>query len=844
MANSTGPQPPREVSIEQIVEWLCVLVAPASVVEMRVIANEGRTTSQFYQPKNFRQMARDAVEKGKAAKGVYFTLNPLPRDQSTPAKDVDVRRRRWMLVDFDPKRKGTVSSTDSEKRLSRRKMLQVKKHLSDQGWPEPVIGDSGNGWHLVYRIDLPNNDTSKSLVNNSLKALAKRFSDEAVDIDTKVGNAARICKLYGTVARKGESTADRPHSVSRLTQIPDELIPVTRDLLEQQTDAAEVQPTARQENGDRSPVRQTAHKALLEDARSYLRKCDPAVSGSNGHTTTLNTAQKLLGNFPNLTDDEAFILLSEEWNPNCDPPWSEGELRRKVDEARKTNPHSTAPTRTSSRKEPSHSSAIPRKRKQNGGVSGATQSKEISPEAYRPFPVDAFPDPLKQFVEKVAQAIGCDPAFVAVPMLPALAAAIGNSRRIELKKGWSEPAIVWSAIIGESGSQKTPAFKQVVGPIRELQEHKLREFEEELADHNKELTIYEREQNEWKGKRSADDPPEKPERPKAVRYIVSDATMEALAPILADNTRGVFLVSDELAGWVNSFNRCSKGNSDSAQWLSIFSGDGILVDRKTGDRQTISIPHPAVSVTGGIQPATLQRTFGPDHRESGLLARVLFAYPPRRTKQWTEDEITLELQESYARIIRGLLELQPALDDDRQPQAIILPLTPAAKNEWIQFYNQHAVEQSKLVGDEAAAWSKLEGYAARFALFIHCVRVITDDPTLKARKAVDRQSIRCGITLSRWFAHEARRVYAMLRESEDDRDLRQIAEKLALRGKAITARHLRGSDRQFPTSDDAEQMLQRLVDAGFGSWKFVPTTPKGGRPTREYLPKALNVLET
>src|SRR5262249_30034358 len=72
---------------------------------------------------------------------------------------------------------------------------------------------------LLLRIDLPNDTASLTLLGRVLAALDFRFSDAQVTIDQKTANAARISKLYGTLAAKGDSTPERPH---RLTAILDE----------------------------------------------------------------------------------------------------------------------------------------------------------------------------------------------------------------------------------------------------------------------------------------------------------------------------------------------------------------------------------------------------------------------------------------------------------------------------------------------------------------------------------------------------------------------------------------------------------------------------------------------
>jgi hypothetical protein len=83
-----------------------------------------------------------------------------------------------------------------------------------------VAADSGNGAHIIYAVDLPNDTDSLVLIRRVLEALSFKFSDSKVEIDTSVCNAARITKLYGTTARKGDSTEDRPHRATKLLTVP------------------------------------------------------------------------------------------------------------------------------------------------------------------------------------------------------------------------------------------------------------------------------------------------------------------------------------------------------------------------------------------------------------------------------------------------------------------------------------------------------------------------------------------------------------------------------------------------------------------------------------------------
>lgn len=56
---------------------------------------------------------------------------------------------------------------------------------------------------------------------------------------------------------------------------------------------------------------------------------------------------------------------------------------------------------------------------------------------YQPFPTYTLPEPLRSFVSNGAKAIGCDPSYLALPLLSMTAAVVGSTRRIQLKRGWT-----------------------------------------------------------------------------------------------------------------------------------------------------------------------------------------------------------------------------------------------------------------------------------------------------------------------------------------------------------------------------------------------------------------------
>lgn len=190
---------------------------------------------------------------------------------------------------------------------------------------------------------------------------------------------------------------------------------------------------------------------------------------------------------------------------------------------------------------------------------------------------------------------------------------------------------------------------------------------------------------------------------------------------------------------------------------------------------------------------------------------------------------------SLARLLGRLYELQPEAGDDGQPTPAYIGLASDAKRLFVNFYNAHGAEQVDLAGELAAAWSKLEGYAARLALIVHYARWAADDDSLQRPDQVDADSMRRAVILTEWFKAEARRVYGVLAESDEQRERRQLLEWLRGKGGAVTARELQQGPRQYRGSTDAaETALQELVKAGLGTWQDLPTTDRGGRPGRVF----------
>jgi len=222
----------QQAQVTQIMAALELFREPEDVTELRALgvrAPNGYKTCVYGYFNVPRRLAEEAAKLSGRAEGVYFTPNPvipfllaraanrvMPSSAGDCTKDHEILSRRWLPVDVDPVRPKGVSATAEQHELALERGLACEAFLLAQGWPRPIAVDSGNGIHLYVRIDQPNDDAAKDLVQRVLQTLAARFDDPRVKVDVATYNAARVMKIPGTLACKGDNIPAQPHRLASL----------------------------------------------------------------------------------------------------------------------------------------------------------------------------------------------------------------------------------------------------------------------------------------------------------------------------------------------------------------------------------------------------------------------------------------------------------------------------------------------------------------------------------------------------------------------------------------------------------------------------------------------------
>lgn len=219
-----------EITIRQ---WYDTFKSGEELVEVRIVDNTyKRTYSGYFTDVN---TLLNEIRKYDNC-NIYFTLNAInpacyDREQhdrivtkpKSTTSDNDIVGRDWILIDIDTKKPSDTNSTDEEKEMAKEVVNNVFKFLRDEGFEKPVVCDSGNGFHLLYKIAMKNSNENTTICKEFLQVLDMLFSNPNVEIDCTTHNASRVCKLYGTFSRKGSNTKKRPQRESKILRIPDEI---------------------------------------------------------------------------------------------------------------------------------------------------------------------------------------------------------------------------------------------------------------------------------------------------------------------------------------------------------------------------------------------------------------------------------------------------------------------------------------------------------------------------------------------------------------------------------------------------------------------------------------------
>lgn len=454
------------------------------------------------------------------------------------------------------------------------------------------------------------------------------------------------------------------------------------------------------------------------------------------------------------------------------------------------------------------------------------------------FPLNVLSPEWQRWANDTADAGGAPVDYVVQALFGAIAALCGSGVMARVSQGWAEPLVLWQALVGWPSSGKSPALAAVRRLLAEVED--LRRADDGTK-RNRHLARAEEARliaDQWRERCAAavaegTTPPPRPleaiydEAFVPTQIVVADATLEAMADVVAGNPRGVVLWRDELTAWLANLGRYANGGSDRAHWLEAWAAAGITVNRRSRS-QPLHVRKFPVSVIGSIQPDRIAEALSGG--DDGMAARFLYAWPDLAPYRSLGDRPIADDDGALARlqVVAGL--------GGTVEHPIYLSLDPEAFalfDDFMRELHRGAREFDRL---ENGWIGKGRGTIVRLAGVLTLLAWSEQEPGTPPQP-IGRDALSGAIELwNGYFWPHARTVFNRAGRTERDRDARKVLRWLRqTRMPAVTRQDIR-RDALGQTVDaaEADRVALRLEDAGVLRLDEVRREGRG-RPVKQWL---------
>lgn len=898
---SEASQPPSENTAEHctdLAEYLRILHEPGDVFEVRILDCPDRpggswksTAAGWFMDTDKAAREAERIEKLQPP-AVYVTLNPVnpvlmgrsmnrisPKAKAT-TKDENILRRRWLFIDIDAIRPAGISSTDAELAEAVAVSDAIQAAMAADGWPEPLVGMSGNGRYLLWRIDLPNDTDSDKLIERALKALAHRFDSDGAEVDCSTFNASRICKLLGTMVRKGDElrdvpgVEDRPHRRSWFIAPPNPLQVVSAEQLQKLAEQfAEPEPPKANASGS------STGGDVLGRCCKYLEQMPPAISGELGHKRLFAAACIALHDFE-LSDSDATVAIERAYNPRCVPPWDRAGIDRAIKRARNKGGPSEAKQRRDAAKSQVDLSQFMVEPGESSPSGSSSESSESGPSSkpspsngsaipwpdpqplpeplpeVMPYPSDLLPEAVGNVVDDIAERMQCPADFPAAAMLVAMAAVIGCRVGIRPRRfdDWLVVPNLWGCVVGRPSLKKSPAIATAEKRVRAIEARDAERLAEVMQSAGVDGLLAEARIKATKCRidkamKTGDEATartlaqeiaeiEAQESPIPRRIITTDPTIEKLVELLNVHRFGMLLWVDELVGWMRSLDRDDKAGVRQ-QFLTLWNGHGRLNIDRIMRGETVC-DSPCVSLFGCATPGGIGGYVAAAQRggrgDDGLIQRLQILVWPDSPREFVHVDRwpNADARTRLAEVFEALADLTPEQFAERDQ------FDDGSGIPWVRFDTdgqaifdrwETDIQRRLRAGDLPES---IESHLAKYASMVPSIALVIH-LAMGGRGPVSGSAASMAVRWAEYLESHAQRVYGVSVAPE-----RRAAEPLLRRliewpeGKPIRVRAIREKCWANLTDGDViKQALELLADHGWV--RAVEVRPETGRPTTEYV---------
>lgn len=700
--------------------------------------------------------------------------------------------------------------------------------------PATVEQRTGRGRHLLFRDDVPFGDAIRNSAGQIGPKIDVRGLGGYIVAPPSIHPDGRIYQWASGAGPKNREIAEAPPWLVRAAEKPTQ-------------EAQKAAPDSRK--AERVDFDGAAAQSASGDsygAAALAGECEAIRAAPNGRQQeTLNSAALKIGSLvagESLDRDAARVALITAGmamtSYDARRPWTHSEVSRAVDRGLRDGAHNPrGPSENATRGEfrPAGETINPTPEAWEApDLSLLGTGRRTPPE----FPIDLLGAYWGDWVKRRAAGASAPVDYVAAGLLASAGAVLANARQPLAGAEWSEPPLLWCALVGSPSAGKSPALSEALSLVKYAEAQMANGFDDVRRDYETKRQFAKAKHDAWlvemkeaakAGGRAPPIPDEAiaPDEPQRPRIMVSDSTVEKLAMLAAALPRGLLLVRDELAGWFMSFDRYGSGDREFA--IETYGGRTYTVDR-VKHPVPIRIPRLSVGLVGGVQPDKIAAIItGPD---DGLSSRLLWfwpeALPDFNLARDRADETGAK--DALAR----LASLPLASDDEGNPCPRIVRLTPEAANEIEEFEREIRRRSQAAGGLLAGAIGKARGHVLRLSTVLEFLWWAAAPGSLEPGTISAHAVVSAAALMDSYFLPMTERVLGDAAIPATERAAMELLRYLRANGLAefnarTVRREIGGTLREAPAMDGACAVL---IEAG---WVRQKSSEGQGRKPKAFI---------
>jgi hypothetical protein len=427
--------------------------------------------------------------------------------------------------------------------------------------------------------------------------------------------------------------------------------------------------------------------------------------------------------------------------------------------------------------------------------------------AVPPFPLDVLPPPWRDWIDDTASSAGAPVDYVVQTVLAAVSGLCGAGAKVSITPAWSEPMVLWQAVVGEPSTGKSAAL----APMRGL------------------LGTIEKERRAYDGARREQHEEEAGKTGSAEAFVPSQVVVNApalgdIAAIARGNPRGVILWRDDPSAALGPL---GDEGGNRGRWLDTWAARGTVFERG-GDGAPLRLDSLAVGILDTVEPDRLQDAL--EESDVNVAARLLYVWPgpqPHRALA----SLKPPRDEEALKMLRRLSRQAGSPDS-----SLILPVDPHGIKAFDAFLVRLNAERRNTEGLEKAWLGKGGSTVARLAGALELLAWSgSEAPGRPGHLGGDHVERAVSLWMD-YFRPHGRAVFDRAAPPEFERRVRRAVRWLkGSRARVLSREDIRCQAlSRSVTAEGAQQVLYRLESLGIVRPDLADDRGGPGRPARRW----------